>query len=464
MTAPAIVSGGYFAPVLGVYRQLPVQWCIGDLAELAWMYKISDVIVLDGWDDNRAMHLAGLDVKELGRPPLQWIVKVPRRPEVTVTAVQAVVGGTPWEDVGPRVALGALEAWERRTGTPWSSTISRTAEHLIIDSWKGKRAFLEHRPVPAPIERAAIASAEQPYTWARDLFEEEQGRKWVHVFDINAQHLHEWRATRLPYDEVRHEVRPHLFDPTVPGLWRIPELAETSRGIFRTDLPSVLHGTTDVHSPGREWFTTWTLHEAGSRGLSLPAVTESITWAKSHAWLAHAGGRLAELRARAALDKRIVENREHEPSLDQTLTELEQWEVAHLVGKLAKRVYQVETGMFAAASEAGAAMFHRPIWWAYIVGAARVRLYRKMDHWKQPPFAVLTDAVMFATDEPDPAAFALANGLELSQEVGAFSHRQTALLPELRRDAESIIAAGYAASMAWPRALRVAIERTEVLR
>lgn len=464
MTSPAIVSGGYFAPALGTYHQLAVEWTLRDLASWAWVHGCSSVLVLDGWSDERATFAwasgGGIEVKELGTPAFQWVLKHAEHPEVIVTAVQAR-GGSPWDGVGPRVALGALEAWERRTGTPWQSTVPATAERLIIDTWKGKRSYLEHRPAPVPLEREVISTAEQPYTWARPLFEEEQERKWVHVYDINAQHLHEWRATRLPFGEVKHEVRPHLFNPTMPGLWRIPELADPSRGIFRTDLPSLLHGN-QARSPGQEWFTTWTLTEAAARGVSLPDVAESVTWSSAHAWLDRAGTILAEVRARADLDKRIVENRELD--VDQALTELEQWEVAHLVGKLAKRIYQMETGMFAAASGVGASMFHRPIWWAYIVGAARVRLYRKMDHWTYPPFAVLTDAVMFATDEPDPLTFAGDNGLEWSNDVGAFSHRHTAPLAELRSDMEAVTLAGVTSrAAAWNRALQLS-KQQEVLR
>lgn len=451
MTGPAIVSDGWIGRgIRGTNLQLPEAWTLHDIASYAWASNCSSVLVLDGWSDDRAgMALAGghgFEVKELGRPPFQWAIKHPLRPEVLVTSIECQ-SGSPFEGMGPRVVLSALEQWEQRTGSAWQSTVNASAERLIIDSWKGKRSFLEHKPIPAPLDRAVIASSELAYTWARDLYEEEQQRAFVHVFDINAQHLYEWKATRLPYDELEHHPRPHTFDPTIPGLWRVPELAEGSRGVFRTDLPSLLHGAGDRHTPGREWFTTWTLTEAAQRGISLPDISESITWTKQHAWLAHAGKTLEEVRARASIDKLIADQRYAENGKGHE--QREAWRTADLLGTLAKRIYQTQTGMFAAASEGGSSIFHRPVWWAYIVGAARVRLYRKMDAWATAPFAVLTDAVMFATDEPDPTAFGLGVGLEISNEVGAFSHRLSAKLPGVIDGAADRIATGMAPVQAW---------------
>jgi hypothetical protein len=309
---------------------------------------------------------------------------------------------------------------------PWASSSGSTLQSLILATHPRRRAGreLDRDPVIPPPVLAAPNSLEAPWSsWRRELTrEEEQATHW-HAFDQNAQYLAAWQVVELGHGVPILTPRPR-FDKRQVGVWRIPP----------ADLPANPASLLPPAWLEREWFTTPTVARMLEvcDGFGAPLISEAWIWPTHSRFLRSTSERLRDARAaaaaeiaasRAALELAVRDDNEAAAALDR-LT------VAEATLEAVKDMYARGTGRFGWAREEGSP-WQRPDWGNLIRAQARVNLHRTLEDLGRAPFAIATDALLFASSEPDPMAFAEQIRLRVEPKIGKFKHLVTIEAPRL---------------------------------
>lgn len=381
------------------------------------------------WSDGDEVAVIGQE----GRAPAwRYRVTVPGGAPVTLVLLardEARHAG-PWEGLSGIELVAALRALRDLLGVPWGHSVGRTAEHLILATHprhRGGRALDRSPEVP---EVARPARLEQPWQqWQRPLTEYEGTAAWVHVFDANAAFLGPWQSVELGFGAVEHYSTPRGCIPRLdlPGVWRIELPAGWHDG---AGLPPIAPGLVR----GAGWVTTPTLarlrewSELIGAGELVP--DEGWVWPQRSRFLRVAGERLRDARAEAMRQHTAATAAlalaETDEAAEAAAVRIA---VASAVKDAVRDLYTIAVGRMSSAGASGG--FARPDWANTIRAAYRVGLHRKIAGWSAAPFAVMTDALAFATDEPDAAAFARSIGLRLGDSLGTVKHQGSAPLSEV---------------------------------
>lgn len=401
---------------------LPRGWGFADVAGLIRAANAGTgsaavfVVESSGWDGAELGD--GLEVTAAadGRP---WRWRVDGEPPVSVVLLERDAAGQagPWAGLEPRQLVDVFARLEKLLGVPWADGTGHTAERLILATHPRERGGVLLDTAPVVPEPARAGNLEQPYSWRRPLTARERGAGWVHVFDANAQYLSAWGTAELGHGVPVHHDGPG-FDPKVAGLWRVPGGLDG----LATPATPLLPAPWTLR---REWYTTPTMVRALEAGLGLdfPAVVESWRWPRRSRFFRGAAERLRDARAEAA-----AVLAEPAPAADADDAAVDLWARRRVCARAAadavKALYAVHTGRLLMARAEGA-RWYRPDWAHTVKATARVNLHRRLAKIAAAPFTVNVDALAFADDEPDAAAFAARVGLPVGTGLGQFKHEAT---------------------------------------
>lgn len=321
----------------------------------------------------------------------------------------------PWLGCDPRTVWQALTAFERAVGVSWAESIGRTAERLILATHPPARGGRRLDRVVQLPEPAVVSNLEQPYgSWARPLTGPERRAGWVHVFDANAQYLSAWSGAVLGHGDPVHHTRPQ-FDRRKAGLWRLEGMPAS----LRPELPPVA-------LEGREWFATPTVDRLLEvcDGSDAPLVLEAWIWPDQSRYLRGAADRMRDARAYALATRDDLARRVRTDANADGERLIGQLVAAELVVDMVKSLYRVETGRFNMAGRESS-RWYRPDWGHTIRALARCNLHRRLWQLGAAPFAIATDGLVFAADEPDPQRFADRIRLPIGTALGQYKHTMT---------------------------------------
>lgn len=414
------------------------RWGLGVLARHARARSVDVVFVTEGIPDladdgTFAAQVTGGDAK---RPDeaWRWAIATPGDDdagavEIVVLANDAAGNAGPWLGLDAGELRDVFNTFARLVGTDWASSVGATAQDLILSTHpraSGGRHLGAAGVTPEPAQGSTL---ELPWqSWRRELTRDELALPFVHAYDANAQYLAAWGGAELGFGEAVHYATAPRFDRNSAGLWRIPSAANLRNINPLMPAPWLA---------GREWFTTPTitrlLEVVDGLDLAHPFITEAYVWPEHARYLRVAGERLRDARTEA-----IRELEKTRAALG-SATEVEDAE--QLAGRLVrgevivdavKSLYRVQTGRFGMARNAGVvSIWDRPHWGHTIRALARVNLHRRLDRLAVKPFAIATDGLLFASDEPDGRAFAERIRLPLGRGLGQYRHEGTARLAAL---------------------------------
>jgi len=330
---------------------------------------------------------------ELGR---RWLVVV-----LLGYDTDGVTG--PWRDVDePGELARGLARYRAATGRAWQDSVGRTAESLILSTHPRHKGGTLMDRAPRVPEPATDGRLEQPFTWRRALGEDERAAGYVHAFDQAAQYLAAWGVTELGLGDPE-QYGPREFT-AAPGLWRL------ARPLPREDVDGL-----PVPWGAHEWLTTPTMRRAAELLGEPPHVAEAWVWPRQSRYLSGAYEVLRDARHALLAEQSDAGGR--------------------LALDAVKALYRVQTGRLNMSSRDASSTWRRPDWGHALRATARVNLHRrlcKLDGAR--PFAIATDGLLFATDEPDALAFAERVGLPIGTGLGTFRHEGTAPLSPLLVD------------------------------
>lgn len=416
MTGTAVTASGWVAHATVGGHRMPVPEGGGlvAIAETAAALGCDVVYVLEAPGGFLA-YGEGLTVTG-GREGEAWrvAVEVEGAGRVQLVSAAAAEAG-PWVGMTAAELVAAFVAFERLAGVPWGESIGRTAERLILATHPRERGGTRLDLAPECPEPAAAANLELAWqSWRREPTEQERAAKFVHAFDANAQYLAAWQAVELPHGPAHHLSGAMRFDPKTFGVWRLEELPANHRGL----LPA-------PWIERREWFTTPTIVRMAEfcEGWE-PEPVEAWVWRQRSRFLRATAERLRDARQSAQEELRRARLAIRAAEDDAEDADIRRIVAADAVRDAVKAIYRVQTGRFNMAGREGA--WSRPEWGHAIRATARVNLHRRLCRLGQAPFAIATDGLLFATDEPDPHKFAERIGLPVSTGLGQFSYEGTA--------------------------------------
>lgn len=411
-------------------RVLPLSpaWTLGQVADELLATRLDPVVVfvagLEGYDaehDQTPVEIAGGDPRE---PDDAWRVRVRRGAGVVLFVFVHKDAGRiagHWSNLSAAELYAALRAFERIVGVSWRDSIGRTAEALILSTHPRARGGVLLDPAPASWmpEPALDGGLELAYqAWRRPLVDDEPSRRWVHVYDANAQYLAAWIAAEVGIGRPAHHDS-ITFDAKRAGLWRLDAAALTAGDVDELLPP--------IATPGREWVTTPTAQRIAEVCDAVPIVREAWLWPRRSRFFRATGERLRDARAQAMAaieDARNAGFPEDGRADERARAYVGRIVTAGAVLDAIKDLYRVETGRLQMA-RSPESPWARPDWAHTIRATARTNLHRRLAKLARRPFAIATDGLMFATDEPDPLTFAAAIGLPIGNGLGQFTHEYT---------------------------------------
>lgn len=205
-------------------------------------------------------------------------------------------------------------------------------------------------------------------------------------------------------------------DRTAPGYWLV-EVYETADWRYPNALAPMTRG-----ARGSRWFSTATLAVAAELGYE-PRPVEAWTWAEK--------GRILEpFYKRVTTARGLLEHRTGNPTHDvpaQVALDLLKATYTGLIGRLGSPRTAADPDPLRAA-------LHRPDWRHAVVATSRanrlrqiVKIGREKDIW---PVAVVTDTLLYVSDDPDPTSAWPGDAAKLGRGLGQYKPEGSALLVE----------------------------------
>jgi hypothetical protein len=340
-------------------------------------------------------------------------------------------GVGPWSRTyrtGERTLLMVVPAWFKAgkdgAASPecelWHAGMSAAALarriHRSLDTvrvpfvWSGAATGAELMEVNRQAGRMAVTAAVAPapcaercievdWSWDRELTPDEADMAYVHVYDANAMYLAVTSSLRVGLNAPEYREAPQ-FDPAVPGYW-LADLEELVHAWRDGRLPNLLVPSLRVARTravdGLVPLCTPTLAQAQKSGITLPAIREAYLYTEHGRYLEPWNEMLRDARARV-----LAEIEANPDDAD-----------ASAIRALIQRMYRGGIGRTAAKDLATGKLksdprdpLYRPDWWHHTVSASRSRLAYKLDKVAREenrfPLAVSTDAVAYASNDPNP--------------------------------------------------------------
>lgn len=301
--------------------------------------------------------------------------------------LEAQRGGTTWgeddPDTDPRTLARRLGLYARLTGTSflWSPGVSGVN---LVEHTRPKLLETGRPDLPPP---ARAHNRELPYEWQRAPQGEESSCEWVHCWDVNAMYLGATASLRLGYGAaVRDpEARFDLArDRERPGFWKIrneqwdhARLPDPLRVLYRSQRDTI-------------WVSTPSLRTLVELYEMEPEILDAYVWEKTDT------GRVFDKWSKQLRGAR-QSVLEHTGDPD-----------AAAVEAAVKGTYSNALGRLAGQrAKANGHRLYRPDWRHHVIAQARYALTRRLlavaESFGMYPLAIATDAVVYASSEPDPA-------------------------------------------------------------
>jgi hypothetical protein len=297
-------------------------------------------------------------------------------------------------EISPAQLAARLARFAAEVGMPAHITPAVSGVSLIRATRAG--SAVEVKTVGTFPKPATVGGTEMDYEWQRLPEPDELDCKYAQIFDLNGQYLAAASSVRLGIGDPAHVKAPGSFDPAIPGYHLVEPGPRGDR--LLPDLFDPI-GRGDRH---RVWATTPTLVVAAGLGYELTPI-ESWLWpdtapvedGKAHD--ARPGSRYLEPWYRLLRDARQrLMAAEAAGDAD-----------AAAVLEIVKGCYSKGVGRLNAGTAAEKSPLWRPDWRHHIIATARANLTRKLhkvaDLTGRRPLAIWHDAVVYASNEPDPA-------------------------------------------------------------
>jgi hypothetical protein len=264
------------------------------------------------------------------------------------------------------------------TGITWRLTGGPTGIDLVHD-FRRRRTVIDR---PQPPKCATVSTLESDLRWQRQPTADEAALGWVHVYDANAMYVSAAGLVTVGLGDPEHLTGAPAFDRKLPGYWLIDPPAWSHRLLPDLFDPTGRHGLDDRR--GARWITTPTLALAAELDYRIEP-REALIYRETSRYYERWAARLRE--ARAALM-----SMETDPDAAAVLAAV-------------KMTYRQGVGMLAVESSR---QLYRPDHRHAIVATARATLMRKLvnasEHHGRWPLAASTDAVAYASADPDPVS------------------------------------------------------------
>jgi hypothetical protein len=287
-----------------------------------------------------------------------------------------------------------LGLFAERLGIGWRLTGGITGVDLA-GTFKRRTLRLEAAEPPKPALSGALGHA---FHWTRKPAGDEAGLGWLHCYDGNGAYLAAYN-TPVNVGAWRHAESP-AFDPKLPGYWLIDPPEWSDR--LLPDLFDPTGRAAATRYSGPRWYMTPTLALAAELGYEIRP---------REAWLpAGEYGRFYEPWYRRVRDARAALMASADPDDRAVLDAL-------------KTVWHATHGQVGTKSQGTRKDHDQAIIAAYGANLLR-RLAKVADQAQRWPLAIGTDAIAFASADPDPLA-SCPPGIVLGTGLGEFKHAGT---------------------------------------
>lgn len=292
---------------------------------------------------------------------------------------------------------------------PWNQSSNTTALDLMLHTrprtytwqdWKD-RVFAPSTTEPP----YGLTDVEEDFNWTRIPSEQEQRHRFVHAYDRGASYPSAIAGLELPIGDPVYHAEPVPFDPKTPGYWLI-EVPDP--GEWR--LPYILNPRgLKFHEP--KWVTTPRLERAIALGYE-PTILQAVIWPEHGRILNNWYQRFRD--AATALDPADPEQ--------------------NAVLKQTKVVRSSGIGMMGSETYLKGRTGYSPERRFHIVAKASGNIVHALagigENTGRWPVAVLTDTVLYLSDDPDPAAAWPGDPKKYGTGFGQFKPEGSALLAD----------------------------------
>lgn len=264
---------------------------------------------------------------------------------------------------------------------PWKINAGVTAVDLMLQArpktwtpkdWRNMVWGPSTTPVPY-----ALDDIERDFNWSRTPGEDELNLKYVHAYDRGGSYVAGIAGTELPIGDPEHHEGGIPFDPKLPGYWLI-DIPEPGDWRF----PYLLNpGRYDISEP--RWVTTPRLERAIALGYN-PEILEAVVWPQHGRVLLGWYERLRD--AQTSLDTDDTDDRAARSQAKVIRT--------HGIGIIGSAEYlKGKTG-------------YDPAKRFHVMAKANANIIYRIHQIGQDtgrwPLAVITDTVLYASDDPNP--------------------------------------------------------------
>lgn len=395
---------------LGLPKELidpPEQWRISDeeklLADVARSHPLVVGALADGWELSRSSRDQLAPWVRVWKDRVGALVSF--LPLVKAAGMETLLG----DDPDPAALAHRLQLHAEHVGIPFRVSNGATGVDLIahLDHWRRRVLTEPADPVPP-----STRGAEAKLIWHRKPTPAERQMRYLHSYDARANYLSGARHTKLGIGAAEHRTGDQAaFDPKLPGYWlaRPPKWTDWN-------LPNLFVS----HRPpedGWRWLTTPTLFNALDLFGIEVEVAEAWVWPEHtqylNKWAEHLDA------ARLALIAAGGEDPGGNPDVRAVLAAVKDTYRAG-IGRLGYR-------------EAEGKVLYRPDWQHLVTAQSQGNLIRRLvkvaEQSHRWPLAIEYDNILFASDDPDPAA-AIPAPMTLGPRLGQFKYKGSGLMAD----------------------------------
>ncbi|MGB8403483.1 MAG: hypothetical protein WCE30_05300 [Mycobacterium sp.] len=415
ITENACAAFGIDAAELGLKKHEALQEMTKDLEFVT--AATADGWILGGKKDND-------DEPKIG-PSLGAWTRVYRgdstRPGVWIALIPGMVRGRRARDVeiempilagqpSPAAVARRLKIFADAHGFPWKVSAGTTATDMMLQSFPQKMDPIEWRtkffaPSTTP-EPAGIGDVNVDFNWSRSPFSDELDMLYVHAYDRGGSYPATLPGLYFGIGDPVHVTEDVTFDPKLPGYWlaKVPDTGDIR-------MPYILNPGRSRSFEHPKWVCTPAIEQAVLQGYKVE-ILEAIVWTERKKVLEKFYDRIHH-----AADELDTDDPDDQATRNQS-----------------KVMRNSGMGMLASVTYMKGRPGFKPEWWFSIVSKANFNIIHNIiqignatGRW---PLAVLKDTVLYASNDPDPAAAWPGTPEKYGRRFGQYKHEGSALMSD----------------------------------